>query len=341
VRLGAVYIREMWQNSFYRVVCPMMAMQERGHEVIEVHQRRRTPLPVDTLRTCDLVHIHRLLVTEDDDDCIERLRDAGVAVTFDDDDNTGEAPPELEDLLGNGIIPRAQHDFEQLMARAPLVQAVTTPSPYLAERFEAAGAPNVHVIPNYLPGAWRRVEPEGHDGFVIGWHAGMEHLLDARGLGLGETLTRVMEAHEDVHVVTIGGVDLELEHARYTHEDIAPIERLTRRLADFDLGIVPLLDNGFNRGRSNVKAREYASAGVPWLASPVGAYEQLGEEQGGTHVEDDEWFDALDELIRNGRMRRRLAKRARAWAKRETMWNAAGVWEQVFLDAVEDGRAAA
>lgn len=339
MRLGAVYIQEMWQNSFYRVVCPMMAMRERGHDVVEIHQRRRTPLPIDQLVGCDLVHVHRLLLTEDDDDCIDRLLDAGVAVNFDDDDNTGEAPPDLEELLGSsGIIPRAQKDFELFLARAPRAHQVTTPSPALAERFAAAGAREVRVIPNYLPGSWRRVGPQGHEGFVIGWHGGMEHLLDARGLRLGETLERVLEAHEDVRVVTIGGVDLELDHERYAHEDVVELFDLTKRLADFDLGIVPLLDNGFNRGRSNVKAREYAAAGVPWLASPVGAYEDLGEEQGGMLVEDDEWFDALDAAIRSGRMRRKLAKRARAWAKAETMWRAADVWEQAFLDAVDLAR---
>jgi glycosyltransferase involved in cell wall biosynthesis len=341
MRLGAVYIREMWQNAFYRAICPMMAMRERGHEVVEVHQRRRTALPIEELRGCDLVHIHRLLLDEDDDDRLERLLDAGVAVTFDDDDNTGAAPPELDELIGEGIVPRAQKDFQRVLARVSQVHLVTTPSPFLAERFEAAGAPEARVIPNYLPGSWRRVGPEGHEGLVIGWHGNWEHLLDARALRLGETIERILDAHDDVHVVTVGDVDLEIEHERYVREDFVPFLELTKRLADVDIGIIPLTGNDFNRGRSNVKAREYAAAGVPWLASPVGPYESLGEEEGGTLVEDDEWFDALDALIGDRRRRRKLAKGARAWAKRETMWQMADVWEQAFRDALERARAAA
>ena len=66
---------------------------------------------------------------------------------------------------------------------------------------------------------------------------------------------------------------------------------------------MPLTNIPFSLGRSNVKAREYAAAGVPWLASPVGSYVDLGGDQGGWLVEDDKWFEAMDALIRAGRER--------------------------------------
>jgi hypothetical protein len=90
-----------------------------------------------------------------------------------------------------------------------------------------------------------------------------------------------------------------------------------------------------------VKAREYAAAGVPWLASPVGSYAHLGAEEGGRLIEDDGWFDALDSLIRKRRERSKLAKHAKAWAKQETIWNMAPVWERLFRDAIAGRRAAA
>ena len=196
------------------------------------------------------------------------------------------------------------------------------------------------MIDNFLPGAFNRVKPQGHDGIVIGWHAAAEHQLDIDALGIDRVLARVLDAHPDVRIVTLG-IDLNLEHERCRREDFVPIFDLTKRLADFDVGIVPIADTPFNRGRSNVKAREYAAAGVPWLASPVGAYRHLGPDEGGRLVEDGEWFDALDELIRSRRDRAKQGKRAKAWAERETIWNMAGVWEQAFLDAIAGVRAAA
>lgn len=339
MRLGAVYISEQI-NAFYRVYLPMMAMRERGHEIVEVLQERGRPLPVDQLRGCDLVHIHRLLLDRDDDDCVARLQDAGVAVGFDDDDNSEAAPPELEGIVAEGSLARAQRDFARVLARADRVDLVTTPSADLARRFEAAGADNVHVIENYLPGAFSRVEPVDHDGVVIGWHAASEHRLDAAALELEDTLARVLEAHRDVRVVTIG-VELDLDHERCRREDYVPIAQLTQRLAGFDLGIVPLADTAFNRARSNVKARELAAAGVPWLASPVGPYRGLGKGEGGRLVADGDWFAALDELVRAHKERARMRKQARKWAERETIWRMAGVWEQTFRDTVADVRAVA
>lgn len=332
MKLGAVYISGQI-NAFYRVYLPMLALQERGHEVVEVLQERGRPLPIETLADCDFVHIHRLLLTDDEDDCVARLKDAGVVVGFDDDDNSEAAPPELEALIAEGSLVRAQRDFARLLVRAPEIDLFTTPSDDLADRFQRAGAGSVHVIDNHLPGAFGRVRPVGHEGLVIGWHAASEHQLDVEALGIDAVLRRLLDAHPDVHVVTIG-IDLELGHERYRREDFMPIAELTQRLADFDLGIVPLADTPFNRCRSNVKAREYAAAGVPWLASPLGAYAHLGRDEGGLLVEDDEWFGALDGLIRSRRDRRKLAKQGKAWAERETIGNMVGVWEEAFLNAV-------
>jgi hypothetical protein len=338
MRLGAV--GQDGANAYYRLLLPLMAMRERGHDVVHVVQEYKRVIDVRPLLRCDAVHIHRPALLYDDGEVVTKLLDAGITVGFDEDDNVIDMPQGLEERTDQPWLPRARRNFELLLEHVSRVQLVTTPSDHLADRFEAAGAANVHVVDNYLPGAFSRVAPQGHDGLVIGWHAGREHLVDAELLGLVPMLERVLEKHPDVRVVTIN-IDLKMEHERYACEEAMPIEALTHRLADFDVGLVPLADIPFNRGRSNVKAREYAAAGVPWLASPVGSYEGLGEEEGGRLVEDGEWFEALDGLIRARRDRAKQAKRAKAWAKRETIWNMAGVWERLFRDAIADARSIA
>jgi glycosyltransferase involved in cell wall biosynthesis len=335
MRLGAV--GQEGANAYYRLMLPLMAMRERGHEIVHVVQQVRQVIDIAPLAGCDFVHIHRPALLYDDGAVLTRLLEAGIVVGFDEDDNVADMPLGMEARTDQPWLPRARRNFELLLEHVPRVQLVTTPSGHLAERFEAAGATNVQVIDNYLPGAFSRVEPEGHDGIVIGWHAGREHVLDVEALGLVPVLERILDAHPGVRVETIN-IELGIEHERYRCEEALPIESLTRRLADFDIGIVPLAAIPFNLGRSNVKAREYAAAGVPWLASPVGAYERLGRDEGGQLVEDGEWFDALDALIRSRRERRKLAKNAKAWAKRETMWRTAEIWERAFLGALRAAR---
>lgn len=341
MRLGAV--GQDGANAYYRLLLPLMAMRERGHEIVHVVQEYKRVVDIRPLAGCDYVHIHRPALLYDDGDVVTRLLERGVVVGFDEDDNVIDMPLGLEERTDQPWAPRARRNFELLLEHVARVQLVTTPSDHLADRFEAAGARNVHVIDNYLPGAFSRVEPQGHRGLVVGWHAGREHLVDAELLELAPTLERLLDAHPDMQLVTIN-IDLRsvgMRHERYRCEEAMPIERLTQRLADFDVGLVPLADIPFNRGRSNVKAREYAAAGVPWLASPVGSYTHLGAEEGGRLVADGEWFAAIDDLLRSRRDRAKQGKRARQWARRETIWNMAEAWERLFADAVAAGRAAA
>jgi hypothetical protein len=338
MRLGAV--AQDGANGYYRLLLPLMAMRERGHEIVNVEQEYKRVIDIAPLRGCDYVHIHRPALLYDDGEVVTKLMEAGVVVGFDEDDNVLDMPEGMEVTTDQPWLPRARRNFELLLEHVHRVALVTTPSEHLADRFEAAGAKNVHVVDNYLPGAYSRVEPQGHHGFVIGWHAGREHLIDAEALQLAPMLERLLDKHPDVRVETIN-IDLGMRHERYRREEALPLDALTRRLADFDVGIVPLADIPFNRGRSNVKAREYAAAGVPWLASPVGAYEDLGSEQGGQLVEADGWFDALDRIIRSRRERSKQAKRAKAWAKQETIWSMAPLWERLFRDAIADARSIA
>jgi glycosyltransferase involved in cell wall biosynthesis len=46
----------------------------------------------------------------------------------------------------------------------------------------------------------------------------------------------------------------------------------------FDLGLVPLVRNDFNEGKSNLKGLEYAACGIPCLASPTAEYQRWVEE---------------------------------------------------------------
>jgi hypothetical protein len=338
MRLGAV--AQEGANGYYRLLLPMMALRERGHEVVHVVQEYKRVIDIAPLAGCEHVHIHRPALLYDDGEVVTRLLDAGISVGFDEDDNVVDMPLGLEEITDQPWAPRARRNFELFLEHVGRVNLVTTPSDHLADRFETAGARNVHVVDNYLPGAFSRVAPQGHDGFVIGWHAGREHLVDVDALGIAATLERVLDAHPDARVETIN-IELGMRHARYSHEESLAIERLTQRLADFDVGLVPLANIPFNQGRSNVKAREYAAAGVPWLASPVGSYEHLGRDEGGWLVEDDKWFEAIDAMIRSRRERSKLAKRAKAWAKDETIWNMVGAWERLFRDAIAGRRAAA
>ena len=327
-------------NSLYRSHVPARALERRGHEVEVFRQARGEPsVSLDHLSSFDVVHVYRLIVNEDDS-YLERLHAAGVRVCFDNDDDIGSVTQQMWDdmeaagLAEQRVIGRVMEEGERSLALLPQMDLVTTPSESIAERYRALGAPLVEVIPNYLPAGIGATQPALRDGLIVGWHACNEHVWDRRALGIDAMLRDVLDAHSEVHVVTVG-LELDLPAGRYTRVPHVVLPELFNHVAGFDIGLAPLADIPFNRNRSDVKLREYACAGVPWLASPVGPYLAYGEDQGGWLVEDDEWFDAIGRLIRSSGDRSRARKRGRKWAKRQAMDQMVDDWEDLLLELVE------
>jgi glycosyltransferase involved in cell wall biosynthesis len=90
------------------------------------------------------------------------------------------------------------------------------------------------------------------------------------------------------------------------------------RLAHFDIGIMPLPDTEWARGKCGYKLLQYFSAGVPAIASPVGVNSGLiGHDHGILASSPDEWRAALEELITDVDRRRDSGATARAFVARE------------------------
>jgi glycosyltransferase involved in cell wall biosynthesis len=327
MRLGVIC--EPTSNAYYRAIIPMRALERRGHTVVwptEVHK-----VPLREFFGCDLVHCYRRTDRLDD---LRRLSARGVAISFDNDDNYAAAEVSdraagLDGLRHNKAI------FRDILTAARLADLTTTPNELLAELYRSAGVGNVAVIENHLE---RNMFGFGlkskHPGVVVGWVAGSEHRLDLERIPIAEALRRLLEIHPELRVLTVG-MSLPLRSERYEHipeVDFLDLLKITSRM---DIGIAPLTDTAFNRCRSDVKPKEYASGGTPWLASPVGPYRELGEKQGGMLVGDEDWSSAIDTLVRNPRMRKRLTKRALGWAKGQTIDHHAPLWEKALLGAIE------
>ncbi len=198
----------------------------------------------------------------------------------------------------------------------------------------------MRVVENYVPKNLERPSPRPHDGVVVGWTAAGEHVHDMQALAVDRVLGELLDRHPDVHVRTIG-IDLRLAHDRYERRPLAQYHLLAHEIAGFDVGLAPLDDIAFNRARSNVKLKEYAICGVPWLASPVGPYVGMGEKQGGRLVGDGDWAAALDRLVTKRRERAKLAKKARAWGEQQWAVRNLDVWEAALLEAIERARSRA
>jgi glycosyltransferase involved in cell wall biosynthesis len=330
MRIGTLYDPGL-PNSRYRCIIPLRALAARGHQIIWPEASDRDSL----LTRCDLVHVHREHGPETQA-LTASLRRAGVALCFDNDDDLAAIHRDSPSYRRLGGL----HGHRAFAATARIAQRaalVTTPSAVLAERYSRSGARHVEVIENYLPAEFAAQKRRSHDGLVVGWVAGLEHAVDAARLGIDDVLLRLLGDYTKLRVAVVGH-DLRLAHERYFHLERTDFASLLHTAAAFDIGIAPLADTPFNAARSNVKVKEYAALGIPWLASRVAPYSGLGPEQGGRLLDPDDWEQALRELIEHRRLRAQLARRARDWAKTQTIDAGVTRWEQAFEAAVERTR---
>jgi len=334
VRIAAV-VMERLISGIYRTWIPMQALAYRGHSVhVEERNVIENPQP---LFDADVVHFCRSCFGP-----MERLaralKEAGVAIVWDNDEDFLEVPkgsPGYVDVRGM----HGQRIWSSLKSMMRIADVVTTPSETLAERYRAASGADVRVLENYLPPTFTRPDraPVRTD-IAVGWHALLDHERDFERLRLREAFENLLRRHHTLRVVGIG-VDLGLNSHRYERcEGGVLYAGLPEQLLRLDVGIAPLADTPYNRARSNVKLKEYAAMGVPWLASPVGPYASMGEDQGGHLVGDDRWYEEIDRLVLESDERSVLARRARRWAAGERIEDHIDQWERTFEDAIERAR---
>lgn len=90
-------------------------------------------------------------------------------------------------------------------------------------------------------------------------------------------------------------------------------ESETAEVQQFDVGIMPLRDDPWSRGKCGFKLIEYLACGVPAVASPVGVNAKIISqgENGFLCRTDDEWEDALRRLTGEPELRHELGRRGR------------------------------
>jgi len=318
-------------GAAYRALLPMRALAEAGHRAEYLEWDHRNPAPFEQARQADVVLLWRHFRAPARR-LASALREAGVAVMFDNDDDLTRVPkgsPAYSEMKA-----AREQVAKELGAMLRLTDLVSTTCGELAARLRRLGAPDVRVVENYLEAGFLRERSAGGDSVTVGWVAGAEHRGDLKDLRLRRTLEALLDAHPHVSLVCVG-VDAGVRSGRYTHHPVVPFQQLPDAIAQFDLALAPIADVSFNRVRSNIKVKEYAGAGVPWLASPIGPYRELGEQQGGRLVPDYGWAEALSDLVTDHAARAALGERAAAWGRTQTVQVNVGEWEAVFVEAAE------
>jgi glycosyltransferase involved in cell wall biosynthesis len=84
-------------------------------------------------------------------------------------------------------------------------------------------------------------------------------------------------------------------------------------LHSFDVGLMPLTDDVWTRGKCGFKLLQYMAAGIPVVCSPVGMNRDIVQDgvQGYWAETQDEWIEKLSLLIRDPLLRKKMADEGR------------------------------
>ncbi|MCC6599600.1 MAG: glycosyltransferase family 4 protein [Crocinitomicaceae bacterium] len=109
-----------------------------------------------------------------------------------------------------------------------------------------------------------------------------------------------------------------MNHPEVVLHDWTP-EREIEFLKSIDIGIMPLSDDEWSRGKGGYKLLLYMAAGLPCVASPVGINGRIviNEMNGILAATNDEWLSAIECLAKDSEMRNRLGRNGRNMAVRD------------------------
>jgi glycosyltransferase involved in cell wall biosynthesis len=90
-------------------------------------------------------------------------------------------------------------------------------------------------------------------------------------------------------------------------------------LISFDIGLMPLGDDLWSRGKCGLKIIQYLSVGVPVVCTPVGINSDIVKdgENGFWAMDHQEWVDRLSNLIQNPDLRQRMGLKGIETVERE------------------------
>ena len=112
------------------------------------------------------------------------------------------------------------------------------------------------------------------------------------------------------------------------------LETAVADLQSIDIGIMPMPDTEWTRGKCAFKAIQYMASGIPAVASPVGITPEIIQNNvnGLLATSVDDWFRMLNRLLNDEPLRRRLALNGRKTIEESYSLQ---VWEPRFASLLE------
>jgi len=189
--------------------------------------------------------------------------------------------------------------IDQVMKNADVV---VVGNDYLGNRARCAGARKIEHIPTVIDlTRYKTFSKSEKTPFTIGW---IGSPATSKYIHLIKPALSEVCKNNKARVVLVGAGPVELDNVPV---EIRPWteESEVNSILDFDVGIMPLPDEPWERGKCGYKLIQYMACGKAVVASPVGVNRNIIEHGVNGFLADDmdDWVNALRELRENVSMR--------------------------------------
>ena len=191
-----------------------------------------------------------------------------------------------------------------------LAAHVMAGNPYLADYARQVND-NVTIIPTTIDTEkYKPNPPKKQEGtVVIGWtgsHSTVQHLDTLR-----DVLKKLAERESfrlrviGTPIYKIDGVETEAMNWR-SETEIEDLEAV-------DIGMMPLPDDNWSKGKCGLKALQFMALGIPTICSPVGVNTDIiqDDQNGLIAGSEDEWIEKLTRMLKSKELRERLGQAGR------------------------------
>lgn len=198
---------------------------------------------------------------------------------------------------------------------------ITVTTPILANVFREFSE-NVRVLPNCVNvDEWKKLPLEKNENEIrLYWGGGMSHWEDL--LLLRDPLKMIFDKYKQAKIVMLGWMPAgfsEMFKDRVEYHPWSNFHAYSYKYASLgvDIALIPLVDNEFNRCKSNIKWIEASSLQIPSVVSYCSPYkevENLSDQDLAVFIEDNKpesWVKGISMLIDNPNLRQKIGDQAR------------------------------
>lgn len=345
---------DAWKHGiwFHRIDTPTHALLQRGHAVKQVAMGME--FPEQMLEWPDTVVFGRTYPTHFNPiKWMKEYKKRGKRVIYDMDDDFWQVSKDNPSHLVSNAM---KDQYEGMIKEADLI---TTPSKILAKKFKKHFKKPVMICNNCADETLYDKRKRQNDKLVIGYMGAASHWKDLQIIA--EVISELSEKHDFIFKV-YGLVGEPLEASMYSyrkilHSGLQPEKEPYLKAAlgfydalkdvqmwhvpfmppelhpnvlghcDFDIGIAPLEDTEFNKGKSCIKYYEYNQTGTVTLASDVEPYKSEVSYRAKNTKKD--WKKKLEKLIVDEKFREKtLAEQTKFVSENRNMATTGLEWEK-------------